>query len=59
MDFTDIEIGLVLCSLVLFFILGLRKREYFQASRYSGIDLQMSAALKGISCVLILLGHYV
>lgn len=59
MDFTDIEIGLVLCSLVLFFILGLRKREYFQASRYSGIDLQMSAALKGIFCVLILLGHYV
>lgn len=58
-DYTDIEIGLVLCFLVLAFTLGLRKHGYSQTSRFSGIDLQMSSALKGIACVLILLGHFV
>lgn len=59
MGITDIEIGIVFCFLILSFILGLRHREIFLNSKFNGIDLQMSTALKGVACVLILLGHYI
>lgn len=59
MSITDIEIGVVVCFLVVSFIIGLRKREQIISSKYSGIDLQMSTVLKGIACILILLGHYI
>lgn len=56
--FNDIElIGLVLV-LCLLFLFGLRKRVDAIDSRFSGIDLPMSTAIKGISCVLILMGHF-
>lgn len=44
--------------LILFFC-SLKKRDNELIARFSGIDLSMSVALKGIACVLILMGHFV
>ena len=55
---TDIEIGIVLCILVVTFTVGLTRRELNLTSKYCGIELQMSTVLKGVACILILLGHY-
>ena len=58
MGITDVEIGIVLFLLSSSFIIGLRERDYFLTSKWCGIDLQMSTVLKGVACVLILMGHY-
>lgn len=58
-SFNDIEFALLLLLAFLLFFFGLKKREVAISGKYSGIDLLMSAAIKGISCVLILMGHYV
>lgn len=43
--------------MAVFFLFGLRKREV-KVEGFTGIDLSMSQALKGIACVLILMGHF-
>lgn len=58
MHFSDIEFILLFVIMAVLFLLGLRKRDGAINSKYSGIDLPMSAALKGIACVMILMGHY-
>ena len=58
MSFNNIEFIVLIVMMVLLFLLGLRKREAVNVGKYTGIDLPMSTALKGIACVLILMGHF-
>ena len=58
MNHNDIELVLLLVVMAILFLVGLRKREKPVAGKFTGIDLPMSQALKGIACVLILMGHY-
>ena len=58
-SFTDIEFIVSLILLALLFITGLRKKEVVTPPKYSGIDFSMSVVLKGIACILILMGHFV
>ncbi len=57
-SFNDIEFVILFILIVAFFTRGLVKREVPLHDRYTGIDLSMSVALKGIACVLILMGHF-
>lgn len=59
MVFNDIEFIVILLVLACFYFVGLRKRGCILEGRFTGIDLPTSAALKGIACVFILMGHYV
>lgn len=63
MSWTDFEFIFLLLLATLLFALGLRRRSPLASadapSRFPGIDLPMSAAMKGIACVLILMGHFV
>lgn len=58
MNHNDIELVLLLVVMAILFLVGLRKREKSVFGKFTGIDLPMSQALKGIACVLILMGHY-
>ena len=58
MNFNDIELVALFAIMGLSFLLSLKKRESFIVGKLSGIDLTMSAALKGIACVLILMGRF-
>ena len=58
MSFNDIEYLVLFALMALFFLAGLRKRDNAIEGRFAGIDLPMSTAIKGISCVLILMGHF-
>ena len=60
MFFLDWENIVLLITLMIFFVMGLsnrpsRKEEW----HFIEIDLPMTIALKGIACILILMGHYV
>ena len=59
MAYQDIEFLVLLAMMIAFFMGGLRKRNTFIDGKYAGIDLPMSTALKGIACILILMGHFV
>lgn len=58
MSFNDIESLALLAMMGLLFLLGLKRRESVVEGKYTGIDLPMSSVLKGIACVLILMGHF-
>ncbi len=58
MSFNNIEFIVLIVMMLLLFLFGLRKREAIIVGKYTGIDLPMSTALKGIACVLILMGHF-
>lgn len=59
MTFNDIEFLVLLALMAFFFLTGLKKRDKALEGRFTGIDLPMTTALKGIACVLILMGHFV
>ena len=59
MAFNDIEFIAILFFFACIFFAGLRRRSESLDGRFTGIDLSMSSALKGIACVFILMGHYV
>lgn len=58
MCFNDIEFLVIILLAVVLFIFGLKRRDSVINKTYTGIDLPMSSALKGIACVFILMGHY-
>ena len=58
MSLYDFEIVLLLLLSIFLFLFGLVKKDTQETVRFSGIDLSMSIALKGIACVLILMGHF-
>jgi len=58
-SFNDIEFAFLLILEVSLFLLGLKRRDAVLDGKYTGIDLPMSTALKGIACILILMGHFV
>lgn len=61
---TDIEYLLILLVLAVLFVIGLKPKDKSSASigigggRLFQVDLNMSNAMKGIACVLILMGHW-
>ncbi len=55
---TDIEYGIILLILTLMFIFGMKPRGQKLPFRAFAIDLDMSTAIKGIACVMILMSHY-
>lgn len=59
MAFHDIEFVVLLVIMIAIFFLCIKKRDTFIDGKYTGIDLPMSTALKGIACILILMGHFV
>ena len=58
MSFNDVEYLVLFALMAVFFLTGLRKRDNAIEGRFAGIVLPMSTALKGIACVLILMGHF-
>ena len=58
MSFNDIEYLILFVLIALFFLIGLKKRDKTIVGCFTGIDLTMSAAIKGIACILILMGHF-
>lgn len=56
LNISDIETIVVLLTLFVIFLCGLKKKTILNTT-YS-IDLNFSTALKGISCIFILLGHF-
>lgn len=55
---TDIEYSIILIILAIFFVLGLKKKDKRQQFYPFSVDKDFSTAIKGIACVMILLGHY-
>ena len=64
---SDIEYLLITISLMLLFIAGIKRRQNAycnindfvrEVNRWLTIDYNFSVAIKGIACVLILMGHY-
>lgn len=60
MTFYDIEYIIIIVVLISVFFIGLKSRsiEYDKLYLPFVIDKQMAVALKGLACVLILLGHW-
>lgn len=60
MTITDYEYLLILGFLVLSFFFGLRKKTSGDEGKsgFFCVDLEMSTAIKGIACVLVLMGHF-
>lgn len=61
MHFTecDVEFIILIFSLILLFCLSLKNRMMKSSKGFLEIDLDMSFMMKGIACILILMGHYV
>lgn len=57
-SFNDIEFLILISIMGILFLMGLKKRDTIAIGKYTGIDLPMTVALKGIACVLILMGHF-
>lgn len=57
MIITDLEFGLILTLIFALFIKGLKKKE--EPEVFFSLDKSMSVGLKGISCILILIAHFI
>lgn len=55
---TDIEYGIIIFVLIVLFLFCLKKREQKLPFVPLSVDKDFSTAIKGIACVMILLGHY-
>ena len=56
---SDLEFIVLIFTLILLFSLSLRKRIMKTSKGFLEIDLDMSFVMKGLACILILMGHYV
>ena len=59
MNGNDLEFVTIFVIIFFLFLIGLRKKVECSNNKIYGIDLPLSTALKGIACVLILMGHFV
>jgi len=53
---SDIELAIIICALTLMFLFGIKKKQNDSGSHH--LDKNTSFALKGLACIMILLGHY-
>lgn len=58
MLFSDIEYIVIIVALFIFFLLGLKRKNATVTGGLLAIDLNMSSAMKGVACVMILMSHW-